>query len=103
MACTAGAVSARCGGGGGRSARARPGLALTGAPRANALTDAPRAIRHGRCRSIAPGEGRPSARRTPDTLQSQGVRHAGRGSSNQVLQRTAAGAGVPLSIDAAAA
>jgi hypothetical protein len=75
----------------------------TGATRANALTDAPLAILHGLFRSISPGEGSHSGSRTQSKLHSQGVRHAVRGSSNQVLQRTAAGAGVPLSIGSAAA
>jgi hypothetical protein len=80
-----------------------PSGPTAGATRANALTDAPLAILHGLFRSISPGEGRHSGSRTQYKLHSQDVRDSVRGSSNQVLKRTAAGAGVPLSLGLAAA
>ena len=75
----------------------------TASTAAQALPDAPPATSQGRFRSISPARRRVSGRQARFKLHRQEVRDSVRGSSNQVLKRTAARSGVPLSRGLAAA
>jgi hypothetical protein len=77
--------------------------ATTGSTRVHARTDAPYVIPPGWFRTIPLRGGRRSGRQAQYKLHSQGVCDSVRGSSNQVLKRTAAGSGVGLGGGLAAA